>query len=91
MRPLPWLLGHSISCAIGRQSEFVRIAFLPLRMAQKLQAASRSPPAFARLVKAKIMHRQRLDQLDRPSLLAAKPWARGALSDVMSEQSDDVT
>jgi Domain of unknown function (DUF4372) len=38
---------------------------LLLRMAQKLQTAISSPLAFARLVKANLMHLRRLDQLDQ--------------------------
>jgi hypothetical protein len=64
---------------MGRQSEFVRIAFLLLRMAQKLQTAIRSPLAFARLVKANIMQLRRLDQLDRHPRRAVEAPGQGAL------------
>jgi len=39
------------------------IAFLLLRMAQAAQHAIASPLAFARLVRANLMHRRRLDHL----------------------------
>jgi hypothetical protein len=39
------------------------IAFLLLRMAQATQQAIASPLAFARLVRANLMHRRRLDRL----------------------------
>lgn len=51
--------------AVRTQIAVALIAFLLLRMAQKLQAAISSPLAFARLVKANLMHLRRLDQLDQ--------------------------
>ena len=51
--------------AVRSQIAVALIAFLLLRMAQKLQTAIRSPLAFARLVKANLMHLRRLDQLDQ--------------------------
>lgn len=39
------------------------IAFLLLRMAQTAQKAVESPLAFARLVRANLMHRKRIDRL----------------------------
>jgi IS4 transposase len=51
--------------AVRSQIAVALIAFLLLRMAQKLQTAISSPLAFARLVKANLMHLRRLDQLDQ--------------------------
>jgi hypothetical protein len=58
---------------LGRSENAVRIqiavaliAFLILRMAQKTHAAMQSPIAFARLVRANIMHRRPIDRLDKP-------------------------
>ena len=42
------------------------IAFLLLRLAQAAQSSVRSPLAFARLVRANLMHRRRIDQLVNP-------------------------
>jgi hypothetical protein len=52
--------------AVRIQVAVALIAFLLLRMAQKLQTAVRSPLGFARLVKLNVMHPRRLDQLDQP-------------------------
>jgi IS4 transposase len=52
--------------AIRIQIAVALIAFLLLRMAQKLQSEISSPLAFARLVKINLMHFRRLDQLERP-------------------------
>ena len=65
--------------AVRLQIAVALIAFLLLRMAQKLQSAIRSPLAFARLVKTNIMHLRRLDQLDRPPLKALECPDQGAL------------
>lgn len=58
---------------LGRSENAVRIqiavaliAFLILRLAQQTQSAIQSPIAFARLIRANIMHRRRIDRLDRP-------------------------
>jgi IS4 transposase len=50
--------------AVRIQVAVALIAFLLLRMAQKLQTAIRRPLGFARLVKLNVMHPRRLDQLD---------------------------
>jgi hypothetical protein len=42
------------------------IAFLLLRMAQAAQKVVESPLAFARLVRANLMHRKRIDRLIGP-------------------------
>jgi len=55
------------------------IAFLLLRMAQKLQTAVRSPLSFARLIKLNVMHPRRLDQLDRPPSKALECPGQGLL------------
>ena len=64
---------------LGRSENAVRIqiavaliAFLLLRLAQATQKAVQSPLAFARLVRANLMHRRRLDRLlqtDPPPVL----------------------
>jgi hypothetical protein len=58
---------------LGRSQNAVRIqiavaliAFLILRIAQKAHAPVQSPIAFARLVRANIMHRRPIDRLDKP-------------------------
>jgi hypothetical protein len=58
---------------LGRSENAVRIqiavaliAFLLLRMAQALQRTVSSPLAFARLVRANLMHRRAIDELARP-------------------------
>jgi hypothetical protein len=60
----------TITRFLGRSENAVRIqiavaliAFLLLRLAQATQRAVRSPLAFARLVRANLMHRRRLDRL----------------------------
>ncbi len=64
--------------AVRIQVAVALIAFLLLRMAQKLQTAISSPLAFVRLVKANIMHLRRLDQLHRPPLKALECPGQGA-------------
>jgi len=49
--------------AVRIQIAVALIAFLLLRMAQNAQAIVRSPLAFARLVRANLMHRRRIDRL----------------------------
>lgn len=49
--------------AIRIQIAVALIAFLLLRMAQAAQSAVESPLAFARLVRANLMHRKRIDRL----------------------------
>jgi hypothetical protein len=49
--------------AVRIQIAVALIAFLLLRMAQPVQIAIAGPLAFARLVRANLMHRRRLDQL----------------------------
>ncbi len=65
--------------AIRIQIAVALIAFLLLRMAQKLQTAVASPLAFARLVKANLMHLRRLDELDRPPPKIAAAAGQGTL------------
>ena len=47
------------------------IAFLLLRLAQATQTAVSSPLAFARLVRANLMHRRRIDRLLKASRMRA--------------------
>jgi transposase len=49
--------------AVAIQIAVALIAFLLLRMAQAAQKTIASPLAFARLVRANLMHRRRLDRL----------------------------
>jgi IS4 transposase len=49
--------------AVRIQIAVALIAFLLLRMAQAAQHTNASPLAFARLVRANLMHRRRLDRL----------------------------
>jgi len=51
--------------AVRIQIAVALIAFLLLRLAQATQKAIKSPLAFARLVRANLMHRRRLDRLIR--------------------------
>ena len=51
--------------AVRIQVAVALIAFLLLRLAQATQAAVQSPLAFARLVRANLMHRRRIDRLLR--------------------------
>jgi hypothetical protein len=51
--------------AVRIQIAVALIAFLLLRLAQATQKAIQSPLAFARLVRANLMHRRRIDQLLR--------------------------
>lgn len=55
-------LGNSEN-AVRIQIAVALIAFLLLRMAQEAQKAVQSPLAFARLVRANLMHRRRIDRL----------------------------
>jgi IS4 transposase len=52
--------------AVSIQIAVALIAFLILRMAQATQKAVQSPIAFARLVRANLMHRRRIDRLLEP-------------------------
>jgi hypothetical protein len=52
--------------AVRIQIAVALIAFLLLRLAQAAQKAIRSPLAFARLVRANLMHRRAIDNLLRP-------------------------
>ena len=52
--------------AVRIQIAVALIAFLLLRLAQAAQRAVRSPLAFARLVRANLMHRRRIDRLLDP-------------------------
>jgi IS4 transposase len=52
--------------AVRIQIAVALIAFLLLRLAQATQKAIRSPLAFARLVRANLMHRRRIDRLIEP-------------------------
>lgn len=63
-------LGNSEN-AVRIQIAVALIAFLLLRMAQASQKAVQSPLAFARLVRANLMHRRRIDRLigDNPKPL----------------------
>ena len=59
---------------LGRSENAVRIqlavaliAFLLLRLAQEAQSAVKSPLAFARLIRANLMHRPSIDRLSEPA------------------------
>jgi hypothetical protein len=52
--------------AVAIQIAAALIAFLLLRLAQAAQTAVKTPLAFARLVRANLMHRRRLDRLIEP-------------------------
>ena len=52
--------------AVKIQIAAALIAYLLLRLAQAAQTAVQSPLAFARLVRANLMHRKRLDRLLKP-------------------------
>jgi hypothetical protein len=52
--------------AVRIQIAVALIAFLLLRLAQAAQKAVKGPLAFARLVRANLMHRRRIDQLLEP-------------------------
>jgi len=54
--------------AVRIQIAVALIAFLLLRLAQATQSAIVSPLAFARLVRANLMHRRPLDRLHHPNL-----------------------
>jgi IS4 transposase len=49
--------------AVRIQVAVALIAFLLLRLAQATQKAVKSPLAFARLIRANLMHRRRIDRL----------------------------
>ena len=53
--------------AVRIQIAVALIAFLLLRLAQATQSAVQTPLAFARLVRANLMHRRRLDRLLSPA------------------------
>jgi len=55
--------------AVRIQIAIALIAFVLLRLAQAAQTVVQSPLAFARLVRANLMHRRSLDQLLRPPTL----------------------
>ncbi len=64
--------------AVRIQIAVALIAFLLLRLAQATQTAIRSPLAFARLVRANLMHRRPIDrllQLDPPPQINAAQMA----------------
>ena len=65
--------------AVRIQVAIALIAFLLLRMAQKLQSTISSPLAFARIIKANLMHLRRLDQLDQPPHGAVECAGQGTL------------
>ena len=52
--------------AVRIQVATALIAFLLLRLAQAAQNTAKSPLTFARLVRANLMHRRRIDQLIKP-------------------------
>lgn len=54
--------------AVGIQIAVALITFLILRLAQATQIAVKSPIAFARLVRANLMHRRRIDRLLKPTV-----------------------
>jgi len=56
--------------AVCIQVAVALIAYLLLQLAQKTQAAIKSPLAFARLVRINLMHKRRIDRLLEPERLA---------------------
>lgn len=60
------LLGRSEN-AVRTQVAVALIAYLLLRLAQEAQKTVKSPLAFARLVRANLMHRKRIDRLINPT------------------------
>jgi hypothetical protein len=58
--------------AVRIQIAIALIAFVLLRLAQAAQTAVKSPLAFARLVRANLMHRRPLDRLLEPPAPAPK-------------------
>lgn len=66
--------------AVRIQIAVALIAFVLLRMTQKLQKTIISPLQFARLVRANLMHLRRLDQLDRPPPATIKVAGQGTLA-----------
>lgn len=58
--------------AVRIQIAVALIAFLLLRLAQKAQSAIHTPLAFARLVRANLMHRKRIDRLIGPKPQTSK-------------------
>jgi hypothetical protein len=54
--------------AVRIQIAVALIAFLLLRLAQAAQQAVKSPLAFARLIRANLMHKKRIDRLLEPEL-----------------------
>jgi len=65
--------------AVRIQIAVALITFLLLRMAQAAQTVVRSPLAFARLIRANLMHRRRLDRLLEPDLSLPPPTNQLAL------------
>ncbi len=64
--------------AVRIQIAVALIAFLLLRLAQAAQKAIHSPLAFARLVRANLMHRRRIDRLIEPeanTVVIPAQWA----------------
>jgi hypothetical protein len=59
--------------AVRIQIAVALIAFLLLRIAQTAQKAIQSPLAFARLVRANLMHRRRIDRLIAPDPIPPYP------------------
>ena len=60
------LLGRSEN-AVRIQIAVALIAYLLLRLAQAATKTTGSPLAFARLVRANLMHRRQIDRLSRPA------------------------
>ena len=54
--------------AVRIQGAVAPVAYLLLRLAQADRGAVKSPLAFARLVRANLMHRKRIDQLNAPHI-----------------------
>lgn len=71
-------LGNSEN-AVRIQIAVALIAFLLLRLAQADQTVVKSPLAFARLVRANLMHRKRIDRLLKPSQPDRKSHSQLAL------------
>ena len=65
--------------AVRIQIAVALIAYLLLSLAQAAQNAVQSPLAFARLVRANLMHRKRIDRLLRPKPAPSEPVNQMAL------------
>ena len=65
--------------AVRIQVAVALIAYLLLRLAQAAQRTVKSPLAFARLVRANLMHRKRIDRLIGPHIPPPKCYRQTAI------------